>query len=411
MDVAMKLHLRTGILLMMVVWALTTRVLGAGDWPCWRGPARNGISEETGWQTQWPAEGPKVAWKAKVGLGMSSFVVAGGNAYTMGHADGQDTVFCFEAATGRLVWKHSHPAELGDKFFDGGTTGTPVLDSGNLVVLDRWGQVFCFEASTGKVLWNRNVQEESGARIPDWGFGGSPLVLKDRIFLNVGEAGLALDRKTGAILWRSGPKSAGYSTPLPVTTGTDPLLIFSSGSSYAAVDARDGKVRWSLRWVTQYGVNAADPVVDGDRMFVSTGYGKGGALYRIGLPEPELLWKGKSLRTQMNAAVLWRGLLFGVDGDTTEKAALKCMDFTSGTEKWSVPDFGNGGVVVAGGNLLAMGGTGELIVAPADGEGFRPISRAQVLGGKTWTAPVLSQGRIYCRNTMGFVVCLDVSKP
>ena len=82
--------------------ALALAKLSAGDWPCWREPSHTGISEAN-WQLKWPADGPRVAWKAKVGLGMSSFVVAGGRAYSLGHADGKDTLYCFEAATGRPV--------------------------------------------------------------------------------------------------------------------------------------------------------------------------------------------------------------------------------------------------------------------------------------------------------------------
>ena len=128
----------------------------AEDWPHWRGPARTGLSTESGWLDQWPPEGPKVAWRAKVGLGFSSFAVAQGRAFTMGHADGKDSVFCFDAASGRELWRHSYPAELGDKFFDGGTTGTPTIDGERVYTLSRWGDTFCFQASDGKVVWTKN---------------------------------------------------------------------------------------------------------------------------------------------------------------------------------------------------------------------------------------------------------------
>lgn len=400
-------HLAVHRLLLTLM--LTLPPVFAGDWPQWRGPTRNGISSETGWRTDWPADGPKVAWKARVGLGFSSFVVGNERAYTLGHAEGQDTVYCFDAANGQVVWKHSYPAELGDKFFDGGTTGSPTLDSGRLFTLSRWGDVFCFDAATGKVVWTKNVLQEFAARIPDWGFGGAPTVVGDRVLFNVGEAGLALDRSNGALVWKSGTKSAGYSTPLPIKQGTESVILLSSGQSYLAVKPEDGTPVWNIRWLTQYGVNAADPIVDGDRVFLSTGYGKGAGLFRLGSSDPELLWKGKSLRTQMNAAVLQAGYLYGVDGDTTEKAALKCVELATGMEKWTHPDFGSGGVILADGKLIALSGTGELMVAPASAEAFKPIARAQVLGGKTWTAPVLSHGRIYCRNSRGDVVCLDVT--
>lgn len=394
---------------LVVAALLWTAPLLAGDWPQWRGPTRNGISTESGWLDTWPAEGPKVAWKAKVGLGFSSFVVAEGRAYTMGHADSQDTVFCFDAATGKQVWKHSYPAELGDKYFEGGTTGTPTVEDGRLFTLSRWGDAFCFDAVSGKVIWSKNVKQETGARVPDWGFGGAPLVHGNLVILNVGDAGLALKRETGDIAWRSGAKSAGYSTPLPVGQGAEALGIFSSGQAYLAVKLSDGSPVWNVRWLTEYGVNAADPILDGDHLFLSTGYGKGGALFRLGAAEPQQVWKNKTLRTQMNPAVLHRGHLYGVDGDTTEKASLKCVELATGTEKWSQPDFGSGGGIVADGRLIALSGMGELMVAPATPEAFKPTSRAQVLGGKTWTAPVLSHGRIFCRNSRGDVVCLDVT--
>src|SRR5262245_13014445 len=148
----------------------------AADWPHWRGPARNGIATESGWLDKWPAEGPKVAWRTKVGLGFSSFAVAQGRVFTMGHADGKDSVFCFDAESGRELWRHSYPAELGDKFFDGGTTGTPAVDGERVYALSRWGDSFCLQAADGKVVWSKNVQKETGARVPDWGFSGSPLV-------------------------------------------------------------------------------------------------------------------------------------------------------------------------------------------------------------------------------------------
>ncbi len=382
----------------------------ASDWPQWRGPARNGVSAETGWQDKWPADGPKVAWKANAGLGFSSFVVADGRIVTAGHADEKDTVFCFDAFTGKPLWKHSYPAELGDKYYEGGTTGSPTIAGGNVFTLNRWGDVFCFNLADGKVVWTKNVQKETGARVPDWGFGGAPLVLGGRVILNVGEAGLALDAKTGAIVWQSAPKIAGYSTPLPLKAGADMLGVFASGKSYVAVNLKDGKQVWNAKWLTQYDVNAADPIIDGDRLFLSTGYGKGAALFKLGAPEPEQLWKSKALATQMNAAVLFKGHLYGVDGDTSAKASLKCVEFATGAEKWTHASFGSGGVIIADGKLIALSGTGELMVAPAKPEGFEPTSRAQVLGGKTWTAPVLANGFIYVRNSRGDIAAIDVRK-
>lgn len=388
---------------------VTTR---ADDWPQWRGPSRNGISRESGWLDTWPKDGPPIAWKATVGLGFTSVVVSNGRAVTVGHAaEDKDTVFCFDALSGKEIWKHSYPAELGDKFFDGGTTGTATFDGDKLYWLSRWGDLFCFEAATGKIVWNRQIQKEAEVKVPMWGFTGAATVLGDMLILNAGEAGMAVDKKSGKTIWQSANKEAGYSTPLPIQRGGKTEIWLSNGTAYLGVDPTNGKELWRMKWLTQYGVNAADPISVGENIFISTGYGKGAALFKPhGETEPTVLWKSKVLRTQLSPGVLVGKYIYGVDGDTTEKAALKCIEAESGVEKWAFPNFGNGGLTVADDKIIALNGTGELMIAPVSPEAFKPISRAQVLGGKTWTVPVLANGLVYCRNSRGDIVAVDLRK-
>jgi outer membrane protein assembly factor BamB len=116
-------------------------VIQAADWSTWRGPTRDGISAEKDWNI---AAEPKVLWEAEVGLGFSSFVTAGDLVFTSGHADGKDSVFCLSAKTGKVIWTHAYPADLGDKYYEGGTSATPTLDEGKLYHLSRWGDLFCF---------------------------------------------------------------------------------------------------------------------------------------------------------------------------------------------------------------------------------------------------------------------------
>ncbi len=400
--------LMKSIIGLLAVVALASRA-GAADWPHWRGPDRNGISKETDWLDHWPKDGPPVAWRASVGTGFSAVSVSRGRLTTVGHADEKDTVWCLDAATGKELWKHSYDSELGDNYFDGGPTATPTVDGDNVYTLSRWGDVFCFEAATGKVAWSKNVAKESGARVPSWGFSGSPLVHDKLLVLNVGKAGLALEKATGKVVWSSGDDEAGYSTPLPFRKGNDGLALVSSGNGYAAVNLADGKAVWETRWVTRYGVNAADPIVDSGRVFLSSGYGKGAALFALdGDAKP--VWQNKQLHNQFSSSVLLDGFLYGVDGDTTERAELKCVEWKTGKVRWTREKFGSGALTAANGKLIVLSDRGELMVAKASPEGFVPTAQAQVVKGKCWTAPVLADGRIYCRGASGELVCLDVRK-
>jgi outer membrane protein assembly factor BamB len=390
---------------------LVTALPAAGDdWAQWRGAARTGISAETGWMETWPADGPRILWKAQVGIGFSSFAVAKGRVYTIGHANDADTVFCLDADKGQVLWYHPYPADLGDKFFEGGPTSTPTVDGDRVYTISKWGDLFCFDAASGKIAWQKNLATESSLPIPAWGFGGSPFILGDLLLLNIGEAGIAVEKATGRIVWKSAAAECGYSTPLPLP-GSDSLVIFSSGRGYHAVDAKTGKEAWRVKWTTQYGVNAADPVFDNGTMLISTGYGKGAALFKLGAGEPELVWQNKSLRSQMNPPVLIGGFLYGVDGDAGQKTALKCVEMSTGTEKWSVPLTGSGALAAADGKLIVLGGDGTLMIAPAAAADFKPTAQAKVLTGKCWTVPVLANGRLYCRNAEGHVVCVDLRKP
>jgi outer membrane protein assembly factor BamB len=88
---------------------------------------------------------------------------------------------------------------------------------------------------------------------------------------------------------------------------------------------------------------------------------------------------------------------------------LRCVVFATGEVKWTDKVSGKGALMLADGKLIVLSEAGELVVAAASPDGFKPISRAQVLGKTCWAAPVLANGKIYCRNGGGDVVCVDVS--
>ena len=378
-----------------------------GDWPHWRGPQRNGISDEV-----LPAEalrniGGKVRWKIEAGTGFASCSVVGDRLFTTGHQDGQDTLFCVNTGDGSTLWKYSFPSDLGDKFYEGGPGATPSVKDGRVYLLSKWGDLFCFQATNGKILWKKQLRDEAEVRVPTWGFNGSPTLVGDTIFLNVGSAGMALRQSDGKILWKSDRGDPGYSTPLPVELDSGQGLLLSNGKAYLAVDRETGRKLWSHRWITRYGVNAADPIMKNSQVFISSGYNKGCALLETSGGKVETLWKNKNLRNQFSGSLLVGDFLYGIDGDSNEKASLRCLDWKTGAVKWDFDQCGFGSLVAVGNQLLVLDHGGTLWVAPASPEGFQPSSKGKILDGKCWTVPVVAHGKLYARNSDGTLVCVS----
>jgi outer membrane protein assembly factor BamB len=373
------------------------------DWPQWRGPDCNGISKETGWKTQWPAEGPKQLWKAKVGTGFSSFAIAGGRVYTMGNTDDTDTVFCFKEDTGEVLWKHSYPQKLEAKNYEGGPNATPTVAGDKVYTISKNADIFCLDAAKGSVVWSKKLAEELGTKKPTWAYASSVLVEGNLLLVNVGGAGTALNQKDGQVVWSNGKDVANYSTPVPFNAGGQRAAALFTKDHIAAVLVADGKELWRYPWKTSYDVNAADPVIAGNEVFISSGYNHGAALLRVTDNKPEKVWENKNMRNHFNSSVLWKEHLYGVNEDD-----LGCVVWKTGETKWSDSKFGKGSLILADGKIIGLGEKGELLIAEATPDAFKPLARAQVLGGKCWTAPALANGRIYCRNAAGDVVCLDV---
>lgn len=381
-------------------------VASAGDWANWRGPNYDGISEETGWDANFPDGGPKKLWSKPLGTGFSSIVVSKGKVYTTGNSKDVDTVFCFDAETGDVVWKKSYDEKLAPKYYKGGTSATPTVAGGKVYTLSKSGKAYCFDAVSGDIEWTKDLQADFGLKMPTWGFAGSAYVEGDMAVFNAGKYGIALKTADGSKIWETGTDKSGYATAVPYELDGKNCLAVFGGKSIVGIDAKTGSVIWESEWKTQHDVNAADPIILGDKVFIASGYGHGCQLLQIKGSEAVELWQNKNMRSQMNGAIYKDGYFYGLDDKK-----FTCLDMKTGKVMWSEKSTGKGSVMMADGKLIILSDKGDLIIADPSPEAFKVISSAKILDGMCWSVPVLANGRIYARNNVdGEIVCLDVKK-
>ncbi len=369
------------------------------DWPQFRGPGLDGRAQGLIGPDQ-PA--PRVLWKVDIGIGYTSPSVVGNRIYVAGHRDGRDVLRCLDAATGAPVpgWvEFSYPEKLDYYLYEGGPLASPLIHGGRVYGMSRSGLVYALDATTGSPLWQVDLKKELGAIQPEWGFAGSPRLADGRLLVAVGRFGSSLDPQTGKVLWQTGTAMAGYASPMPVLIDGKRHVLMASAKEYALVRGDDGSVAWELPFRTSYGVNAADPVVAGDRVFIASELN--GVQVALESAAPRELWRNKVLRPRMFTPVKSGEHLYGFD-DTT----LKCVNWSDGQERWKFKGLGESTLLAADGHLIILAKKGDLVIAKADPAGYAEVARTKVLDDRSWVVPAIAGGRIYCRNAKGDLVAV-----
>jgi outer membrane protein assembly factor BamB len=397
------------VVLTLSISAIVCSTAQAADWPNYRGPNHDGISTETGWSTSWPESGPKILWKASLGTGFASMAVSDGKVYATGNIDDKDILYCLDAATGKEIWKKSYPCPLYKKDHEGGPCATPTIDGDAVYTFSKDGDAIRFNAATGEIVWHKNLNKELGLKHPTWYFAGSPFIAEDLVIYNAGTYGTALKKADGSLAWQSGKGASGYSTAVPYEIAGQKGVVMAVCEELVGLNPATGKVIWKFPWKTSYDINAADAIVSGDIVFISSGYNKGCALLKISGGNVTKVWQNKNMRNHINCSVLWEGCIYGFDGQVDGGGKLSCIDLATGEKKWSQDGMGTGSLMIADGKLIILGEKGKLVITAASPEGFSQLASAEILTGKCWTVPVLANGRIYARNAAGQLVCVDVN--
>jgi len=404
--------------------------LQAGEWPQYRGPSTDGRTTETIGKP-WTGGAPKQVWKVASPGGFSSFAVAGGRAFTLAlkEAEGakQESLVALDANTGKELWFAPLNAAKYDGGGDDGTgenkggdgpRSTPTADAKSVYTMSSQLALRGFDAATGKVIWTRDLLKEHAGRNISWQNAASPLLAGGLLYVAGGGAGeslLAINPKDGAVVWKAFDEKMTHATPVAANILGQPQIIFFLQSGLLAVEPKTGKELW--RYAFQYSTStAASPVVAGDIVYCSAGYGVGAGAAKITkqgdkfvATELYRMRGNKPLANHWSTPVVKDGHLYGMfQFKEYGKGPIKCVEIATGAVKWEKEGFGPGHVILAGDKLVALSDAGEIVLIDPKPTGYAELARADVLDGKCWTTPVLANGRIYARSTKE-AVCLDVS--
>ncbi len=384
---------------------------GRNYWTNFRGPKRDGKYEEASVSTNWPATGPPVLWKQPVGVGHASFVVAEGKAYTIEQRRNQEVVAAYDINNGRELWTQKWNAEFTDSTGDG-PRATPTWDGGRVYALGATGELRALDANSGSVVWGKNILSDNQAKNLPWAMAASPLVVDDKVIVlpggTSGKSVVAYNKNTGAPVWRVLNDTQAYVSPMLAELGGRRQVVVVSSSRVVGLAPENGALLWEYPWNTDMGINVSQPiVVDRNRFFISSGYGKGAALVELkgsgNSFTASTIWENKNMKNKFNSSVLHNGYIYGLD-----EGIMVCLDLNTGERKWKEGRFGYGQIVLANGHLIVTSDQGELALIKATPEKYTEVVRFSALNGQTWNYPAIASGRLLVRNS-NEMVAYDIS--
>ena len=393
-----------GVCLLLTVQSATSAVDSQ-----WRGPNRDGIYPEKNLLKKWPAEGPQKLWDyTGLGEGFTSVAVAGDKIYTTGMNKKGDGVLFALTLAGKLLWKVVYASEFSTSY--PGVRSTPTVAGNQIYLLSGTGWLVCLNSATGEKIWSLNILDKFGGKNLYWGVAESPLVDGNRVFITPGgpDAGVvALNRMNGKTIWASKGHSekAAYCSPRLVVHNHRKLLVTMTEKSILGLDMQTGKVLWTHPHETKYDINPNTPIYRNGELYCVSGYGTGGVKLRLSPDGTNVteVWRDSRLDSQIGAAVLVNGYIFG-SGHKNRK--WFCLDWKTGQVRYKSAKRGKGNIISADNMLYCYDESGKVLLVKPDPTAFKIVSSFKVPLGKNqhWAHLVIKNGRLYVRHGNALMV-------
>ena len=386
-----------------------------GFWPQHRGLGRDNISTEKGLLDQWPEGGPKLAWQQKgLGEGYSAVSIAHGKLYTMGNQGDDEMLLALDVATGKPLWGTKTGGRAYREGQGNGPRGTPTIDDDRVYALGATGDLICVGANKGEVVWHKNILTEYGGNNIVWGMSESVLIDGKNVICCPGgkEATIvAIDKMSGRDVWKSvvqGTPQAAYSSPILVEYQGERMYVNYVHTAVVAIRAKDGNVLWGHPQSANGTANCSTPLYADGQIFTASGYGTGGALFKLTKDgKAKLEYSTKEMVNHHGGMVILDGHIYGFD-----EQILKCIDLKTGKVVWKDRSVGKGSLTCADGHLYLRSENGPVALCVATTKGyeekgrFDPPNRSEK---PAWSHPVVCDGRLFLRD-MDSIAVYDVKK-
>ena len=403
----------------------------AVDWNQYRGLQSDNKTDELIYSAKWLEKKESLLWKTNTPLGFSSFSTEGNKAFTLIAEEDEDGLIrevciALDTKSGKRLWSawlcrmdyKSGGGNSGAPNNSGGDgpRSTPSVFNGKVWVYDSDMNLYCIDANNGKILWDVRVLKEHSGRNIKWKNSSAPLIEDNLVIVYGGgpdESLLAFYRDSGKIAWKTGDETATHATPIATTIHGIRQVIFFCTSGLVSVNPKNGNELWRQAFPFKVST-AASPVVAGEWVYCSAGYGVGAGLYKISNKNGKLtsseIWRKKNdMFNHWSTPIYYNGHLYGMFSfKKYGNGPLQCIELSTGEIKWSKDGYGPGNVILSGDKLIALADNGELAVVQATPRKYDELARKKVLRGKCWSTPILSNGLVLARSTQE-AVCLDVS--